>query len=160
MTTDYLFQIDIIIIRYLSLLLIGSSSHALARSILPTANIAKLVLAPTGHVIAAFIFLDPELAIGALFEFSALDQHHKLAVGLIHVCQLLVVLAAHPRVHLALAGQTVVLLAGRALVVVQSSVESEHRLAAGSGAPTGISHVLLDVVLEHELIVFLAQLLG
>jgi hypothetical protein len=74
-------------------------------------------------VVAPLVLLDPELAVGALLEPRALHQHHELAIGLVELCHLAVLLAGEVGVHLALAPETVVLLAGGALVVVEAGLE-------------------------------------
>lgn len=109
-------------------------------------------------MVTALVLFDPKLAIGALFEPGSLDEHHELPIGFVHFGQFPIFLAGEIGVHLALAPQAVVLLAGGALVVVEGGVEGEDCLASRGRTPAGVCVVKLDVLMEGELIVLLSQL--
>jgi hypothetical protein len=60
--------------------------------------------------------------------------------------------------HLALAGQAVMLLAGYAAIVIECLIECKDGTAAWSRTPAGIIHMLLDIVLKRKLIILLPEI--
>jgi hypothetical protein len=104
-----------------------------------SAFIAELEFALAGHVVAAFVFLHPELALGTLLEFLALHEVHEEFVVLAGSAADFVLLAGHVFVPVHPAVQTVLFFALQALesLVVVLFVE-EHVITVGSRTPRSI----------------------
>jgi hypothetical protein len=76
-----------------------------------TALITKLIVAPTSHMITAFIPFNPELATGALFILGAFGKVHERLILLWKVVDLSILFACEPFMRCTPAKQTVGLLA-------------------------------------------------
>jgi hypothetical protein len=98
------------------------------------------------------------LALRTLLELGPLGELDEGFIILVETAVDAVLLARHPHVVVAAAPQAVVLLAGRAAVVVQCLVELEDSLASCSRAPRSAGVILLDELIEGEFLEFLSQL--
>jgi len=74
-------------IRLLNLV---NETFTFAAVVLPSANIAKLVLATASHVVAPFILLHPKFAVRTLFVFGTFDKKHELFVLLAEIGHLFI----------------------------------------------------------------------
>lgn len=133
---------------------------AFAPIILSSTNIAKLILAPAGHMVASIFFFHPKFTIGTLLIFGSLHQHHKLFVVVVQTRHFLILGTSKVSMKLAFAGQAVVFFAGRTAVVSKSSIKGEDCAAAGSRAPTGVIHVSIYVIVEGEVFIFFFEFFG
>lgn len=127
-------------------------------SILPTTDIAKFILTPAGHMVTTLVLLDPKFAIRALLKLGTLYQDHKLPVRLIHIRHALIFFAGDTDMHLAFAVETIVFFAGWTFVVVEALIKGKDGLASRGWAPTCILHMILHIILEHEIIIFLFKI--
>ena len=84
----------------------------------PSAIIAKLLAAFTGHGRAAVASLYPKLAFGALFIPGSLDKLDEIFIIFVETVIDFVFGAGHAVVVLAFAPQTIMLRTGGALIVV------------------------------------------
>lgn len=126
----------------------------------PSALIAELLFTSAYHCWASFATLHPELAFGALLEFSPSCEVHK---GLILRVQSLVapiLFATHISVVHAPTFETVVLVAAPTVEFRNAGVILENKLAIWSWAPTSISAILLDVPIHLIAVIFLLQFRG
>ena len=111
----------------------------------PSALVAKLLLASAGHGWTSLIALHPELALGALLEFSPSCKIHE---GLILWVQPLVppiLLAAHVPVVLAPAFEAIISTAALTAELRNTLVILEYELAVWGWAPASISPIFLYV---------------
>lgn len=92
--------------------------------------VAEFLAALAAHRAAAVAPLDPVLALGALLKLGAAHELLELLVVLAEAVGDLVLGAGHAPVVLAPAAQAVVLVADRALVVVQALLAGEDAGAA------------------------------
>ena len=104
-------------------------------------------------MVAPLTPLHPKLTIRTLLTLCPLHTKHKFTIVLTHLRYLPVLGTTHVLVVLTLATKAVVLLASRTLVVLKLLVEVKDRIAACTRTPTGIHHMLLNIVMEGEIIV-------
>ncbi len=86
-------------------------SHTLTLSKNAATFITKLKLTSTSHMITAFVFLDPKLTLGTLFELLPLDKIHELFVIVRKSICYLILFAGHVFVPIATTVQAVVFFA-------------------------------------------------
>ena len=51
-----------------------------ASVVFTSANIAELIFASAGHVVASLIFFNPKFTTRALFKFRSFNKHHELFI--------------------------------------------------------------------------------
>lgn len=112
----------------------------------------------TRHGWTASIPLHPMLALGTLLKLGSLRKFNEGLVVLIETIIDSIFLAGHAYVVVASTSQTVVLLAGRTPVVVESLIELKDCLAACSGTPGGAGIILLHELVEGDFFKFFSEL--
>ena len=126
-------------------------------SILPTTNIAELILTSASHGVASITFLYPELATGTLLEFSSFDKKHKHLVVFPQISYLFVLLARHVCMVFTLASETIIFLASWASILTQSLVKGKDSTTSRSRTPACIIHILFHIVMKSKVLILLFQ---
>ena len=139
--------------RMLSLLRV----HTFAFHIFTPTDIAKLILAPTSHMIASFIFLHPKFAARTLLVFGPFHKDHKLPIRLIKMGYLLKLFTRQIGMHKASTFEAIMTFTGRTTIVCQIFIEGKNSFAAWSRTPCCIQHVFIHIILENKLLIFLSQ---